>query len=117
MSDQAVAALADVLARENAALAAMDMHGATALLAEKRAALAALEGAATGAREPALARLRQLAAENRVLLERAMAVQSRVIALLVHAVREQTRPPCAFYGRGGTPGIVPALPLSMSARA
>jgi hypothetical protein len=95
----AVERLADVLARENAALAALDLAAVTRCLPEKTAALQALaparadEAASTAARA-AVARARALMAENRTLLERAMMVQNRIIGLIAGAMRE------AAGGRG-----------------
>lgn len=83
--------LAEVLARENAALATLDLAAAIALLSDKRAAAEAFARAA--AADPGLATpaLRDLAAENRRLLERAMAIQSRVLDILAGAVARPTQ--------------------------
>ena len=95
----AVERLAGVLARENAALAALDMAEVALCLPEKTAALAALVDARTGDATPAaaraaVARARALMAENRTLLERAMMVQNRIIGLIAGAMR------AAAGGRG-----------------
>jgi hypothetical protein len=94
--------LADTLAHENHALAALDLPRAAGLLDEKTramdgfvAAQAMLERGARGAlasdqgreAEQLAGRLRDLALENRRLLEHAIAVQGRVIGLVAHAVR------------------------------
>jgi len=89
--------LADILARENAALDAMDLSGAVALLPAKRAVLELLrttdatnvQGDQHPAMEAALNRLRTLAGENRCLLERALNTQSRVIALIASALPQR----------------------------
>jgi hypothetical protein len=89
--------LADILARENAALDAMDLSGAVALLPAKRSVLELLrttdatnvQGDQRPAMEAALNRLRTLAGENRCLLERALNTQSRVIALIASALPQR----------------------------
>jgi len=105
--------LADVLQTENAALAALNMPAAARLLPEKLAAAdafaAAQAGAAArrgggraGAELDALARrLRELAAENRRLLERAMLVQGRVIATVAKAARATAERTAPTYGAHG----------------
>ena len=107
MTEEA-AALADLLARENAALAALDFARATALLGEKQAATAAFAPSADDV--PAdVARLRGLIEENRRLLEHAIRVQGRVLGMVARALCSQ--PPC--YGAGGAPvpgaSVAPAL--------
>ena len=110
--------LADVLATENAALATMNMTAAASLLPEKLAAADAFAAAQataqhreSGAEEVELAalanRLQALAAENRQLLERAMVVQSRVIATVAKAARATAeRSALPTYGaRGGAHGL------------
>jgi hypothetical protein len=98
-------ALAAVLREENAALAARDLAAATALLARKQAAADAF--AARPAVPPGTpgaaalaAELRDLAAENRKLLERAMFVQRRVIEIVARAARGHSAAP--RYGRRGS---------------
>jgi len=122
MTDDPVEAaerLAAVLKRENAALAALDLRGATAMLAEKQAAaaelLAALAGG--GAPPPLHARLlRDLAGENRRRLEHAIAVQGRVIGLIARALRSAA-PPAPRYGATGAMAAGRAAPVALSARA
>jgi hypothetical protein len=108
------AALADVLTRENAALAALDFARATALLAEKQAAAGAFAATVEMAKDEALAaRLRDLVVENRRLLEHAMLVQGRVLGLVARALRA----PPPRYGAGGTPlRGAPVAPAVVSAR-
>jgi flagellar biosynthesis/type III secretory pathway chaperone len=97
MTKQAIEAanrLADVLARENAALKRMDFHAAIALVPAKQAALA--EMTRDGPPPPAASRfpgfqasaqrLRGLAEENRVLLERAITVQTRILGIVARAI-------------------------------
>src|SRR5690242_17328046 len=126
MSQELVTAavrLADVLQRENRALAAIDLVRAAGLLDEKRAAfdafaLAQAMAETTVARPDALAvatRLRGLAAENRTLLERAIAAQSRVIGIIARAVPPGPNPRYAANGALAQPGRPVALALSARA--
>jgi hypothetical protein len=118
--------LADVLATENAALTALNLPAAARLLPEKLAATDAFTAAQAGARAGARAgaqvgakeggapgrpsaeletvagRLRELAAENRRLLERAMLVQGRVIATVAKAARATAERTAPTYGARGT---------------
>ena len=108
-------ALAAVLARENAALAALDLPAATALLGAKEAALAAFAAMtppAAGARAlaPVLGELQALATENRALLARAIAVQSRVIALVASAGTPAAANGAAYRPRGSR--ALPARPAA-----
>jgi hypothetical protein len=117
--------LADALARENEALAALDLPRAAGMLADKQRAGDAFLAAQTllppgapaelgvAAREVA-ARLGTLAEENRRLLERAIAVQGRVIGTLARAARPETLGYGAHGGRAdaGRPGAI-----ALSARA
>ena len=120
--------LADTIARENAALDALDLPLAAGLLAEKHAAMVAFGAAdrlaqqtgpymmAGRQREEVLKqaeRLRTLAEENKRLLERAIAVQGRVIGTLVSGVR----PAVQRYGAQGSlhRAGVGAIALSSSA--
>lgn len=100
--------LADALDAENRALRALDLPAATALLTEKAAATEALAEARRAGATPggpdaaaAAARLRSLAEENRRLLERAIAVQNRIIGTLARAARQGAAP--SRYGAGGAP--------------
>ena len=103
---RAAGALADLLAEENAALQRMDFTAAVALLAAKEAALADMiaRGGAVPANPPppaatALARrLAQLAEENRALLERAIATQTRVVGIVARAA---CPPALQAYGAAG----------------
>lgn len=109
--------LADTLAQENAALAALDMPRAVAMLPAKLAATEAFTAAQAALhaapRRPPLspARLREAAVltralvaaahENRRLLARAIAVQGRVISIIARAARAAAAPPVG-YGAAGT---------------
>ena len=116
-------ALADVLARENAALAAMDLPAAAALLPAKTAALAALTAAGSpedfgpGAADlvAAARRLNDLARDNHRLLERAIAAQQRVIGIVAGAAASAVPAGPSYRASGRlTPD---ARPLALSTRA
>jgi hypothetical protein len=124
----AVGRLADTIARENLALGALDLPLAAGMLAEKAAAIAAFNAADSLAqrtgpymlagrqREETLKqaeRLRALAAENKILLERAIAVQGRVIGTIVAGAK----PAAQRYGAKG--GLYHGAPgaMALSARA
>ncbi len=103
--------LADVLDRENTALRDADYAAATAMVAEKTAAIAGLTAA--GADLPAgitlplslraiAERLRDLMAENRRLLEIAMIAQARVVAVIAQATRRDQARRAPLYGRSGS---------------
>ncbi len=106
-----------VLEAENGALARMDLTGAAACLGDKQAAVAALP--ADPPRTPALRdtarRLCQAADENRLLLERAIGVQSRVLEIVRDAVA--LRGADSRYARGGAPACAPCAPVSMVIKA
>ena len=104
--------LADVLARENAALKRLDYASAVALVPAKETALAELtqQQAGQGTPPPITGqgkiepvqmrsgqRLGALAAENQVLLARAMAVQTRIL----HIVARACLPPPVVPPYGG----------------
>jgi hypothetical protein len=92
--------LADTLAEENAALAALDLPRAAAMLADKQRVVAdflAARDAQSAAMpdaiiEPLARRLQALSQENRALLERAIAVQGRVIGVIARAAAPATGP-------------------------
>jgi flagellar biosynthesis/type III secretory pathway chaperone len=110
---QAAGDLVALLEHENRMLAALDLAAAAALLPGKQRATNALVAARKHAGIPpqlspearhrvtALAeRLRSLAAENRHLLERSIAAQGQVIAVIARAAR--SRPAMsACYGPTG----------------
>jgi hypothetical protein len=114
--------LADALARENEALAALDLPRAAGMLAEKQRAADVFFAAQTllpdGTPDPAVrdvaARLGTLAEENRRLLERAIAVQGRVIGTLARAVRPE---PLGYGARGGRTVTSRPGAIALSARA
>ncbi len=114
-----------VLLAENAALAALDFNGAMALLAEKEAAAQgfsaaqAAGGAVASLRARALElghSLALLGESNRALLERAIAVQGRVIGMVTEAARQAVPPP--GYGQRGRPApAARAAAMALVARA
>lgn len=91
-----------VLEAENAALLRPDVAGLGALLAEKAAATSGLLPLPDTPESKVLAqRLRTVAADNQRLLERAMAVQSRVVELVARAAQRAARD-AGRYGAAGT---------------
>ena len=124
----ASAALATLLEHENRLLEALDLAAAAALLPAKQGAAAAFlraqahtkAGGIAPAGRAAMtglgARLRTLAAENRRLLERGLAAQGRVIAVIARAVR--AHPPTAprYGATGALAGPRTPAPLAISAR-
>jgi hypothetical protein len=119
--------LADVLARENAALQGLEITRACALLAEKTAAmeafvaaqlnLNALSGLDRYELEALASRLRKLAAENKTLLERNITVQRRVIGIVAQAGRSALTRSAPRYGAKGRPAEASPMALALSARA
>ena len=114
--------LSEALLRENTALAALDLMQAVALLEEKTGAVERFAAAARLADAPlvdrrttlqAAHRLRDLADENRRLLEHAIKVQSRVVGCIRQAAN---RPGVdRRYRRGGKPETALAAPVTMLA--
>jgi hypothetical protein len=113
--------LTDVLTQENEALKRLDYAAAVALSPVKEAALASLTKQPVGqALPPSLValgrRLGSLAAENQVLLERAIAVQTRIVRIIARA----GTPPPAVARYGGYGGRAPsrrAAAMAISTRA
>lgn len=105
----AAARLVQVLKAENAALLALDAPAAAALLEEKLAAARGL--AEASAQRPAARQtpesaglalqLRDLAEENRRLLEHAILVQSRVLDMVARAARHGAAQSSGRYGASG----------------
>lgn len=103
--------LAATLERENAALAALDLPRAVAVLADKQQAVAALADIQAvpmphPAAERMARRLQALAAENKRLLERAIAAQGRVIGVIARAAAPSTAPAGYGIARGHRPAAV-----------
>src|ERR1700733_9749149 len=116
MTDERVTAaqgLADVLERENEALKRLDFPAAVALLPAKEAALAELtKSSVAPMKQTSVAqRLGALAAENQVLLERAIAVQTRIVRIIARAYA----PPPAATRYGGQGRRIPSSPAAAPA--
>lgn len=109
--------LADTLEAENAALAALDLPRAVGLLADKQHAVEGLTAAQTPApsnpaAERVARRLKALALENKRLLERAIAAQSRVIGVVGRAAAPAVAPTGYATLRGQRPAA-----FALSAKA
>ncbi len=93
--------LASVLGAENEALERLDLARAAGMVAAKEAALAAIATAPRPDTER-LAALGELARANQCLLERGIATQARVLALVADAARAALarEAPAACYGVG-----------------
>ena len=127
---QSATTLADTLAAENRALSDLDFTSAANLFGAKLRAtdafVAAHARAAAAPGEPrdrrrlvgdVVTRLRELTAENKRLLERAVLVQGRVIGAVVRAVPKVTRG-VPRYGSGGALTETSRVwPMALSARA
>lgn len=89
--------LTAILQQENAALTALDFQAATSFLEAKQAAISAFELARKSAAEPlrmdAVSRLRAASFANATLVERAIAVQRRVIEMVLAAVPKRDTAP------------------------
>jgi hypothetical protein len=120
--------LAEALRAENEALARLDLNQAAALSTGKRQASDAFaaafdaaqrtgskaEGTERATAEEISGRLRELSAENRRLLERAIDLQSRVIETIAGAAKG---PGPGTYGERGDRRAARTNPLSLSSRA
>lgn len=113
MSQELIAAarlLGAMLAEENAALTALDLPRAGSMLPNKERAVTGFLKACDAERTatlnatiaPLAQRLQSLSEENRALLERAIAVQGRVIGMVVRAAAPRVAP--SGYSAQGTPG-------------
>ncbi len=102
--------LAQALAEENDALERLDLARAAAMLAAKEAALAAVADAPPPD-ATRLATIGRLARDNQRLLERGIATQARVIALVAEAARDAMArdAPSACYGAAPRHGAPMAL--------
>lgn len=118
---EAAVRLADALALENEALNSLDLARAAKMLSEKQRAadafIAVQAIASAGADQTEAARqlaerLGELARENRRLLERALAVQGRIVGILARA----TRPQASCYSARGKQGAPRRGALTLSAR-
>jgi hypothetical protein len=110
--------LANVLAEENAALKRLDFSAAVALVGAKEAALADLTAPpALPFPRTALARhLVTLAAENQILLERAITVQTRVVRIIARA-NAPLPAEIHYNGYGRPPNPRRARAFALSTRA
>jgi hypothetical protein len=132
MTDELLAAaarLANMIATENAALAAFDLSTAAANLAGKESAAAAFAAslrAHTAPVEPHRRRdaemvgrrLASLVQENRRLLERSIAAQRHVIEIIARASRRELVSGATRYGAFGAPiAAMQARPIAISSRA
>jgi hypothetical protein len=110
--------LADLLAQENEALKRLDYLAAAELVPAKEVALGELEKAPRGSTvQTGLGqRLSALAIENQALLERAIAVQTRIVRIVARAstpVAATTR----YNGYGGRAPQTRAAALAVSTKA
>jgi hypothetical protein len=118
---QAAQRLADLLKQENAALTRMDFPAAVALVPAKEAALADLTKQPKIIKLPSpLVALGQLlgglATQNQILLERAIAVQTRIVRIVARA--GAPKPSVTRYGgHGGIARPPRATALALSTRA
>lgn len=123
--------LAEALRAENEALAKLDLPAAAALATPKMQATDAFAAACTAAQRTGTkvagpergtatemaTRLASLSAENRRLLERAVAIQSRVIETIAGAARPAQNGP-AGYGAAGRYRAPPTTrPMAIATRA
>jgi len=95
---EAFARLEAILRAENEALARHDAPAATSMLQEKLAAAEALSASGLSLEDGEC--LRTLAAENRRLLEQAIKVQGRIVAMVARAAQASS-PGVARYGAQG----------------
>jgi hypothetical protein len=132
MSPELIAAavrLADALAQENSALAALDLPRAAGMVDAKTRAMeafAAAQALAAAGLQPAdsreeaeqlAARLRDLAQENRRLLEHAITVQGRVIGLVARAAPASGQGDARYGSDGGLTGGKRPEGIALSSRA
>lgn len=126
----AAKSLTEVMARENVALRAMDLVQAVALLEQKGRATAAFSTASAAAAASGLSpaqrrhaieqignQLRELAADNRALLERAMLVQRRILGTVAEAAPKAMAGAPRYDARGGVDGGRRLAPVALSTRA
>ena len=126
----AATTLAAILTAENAALATLDLPRAAQLVPAKRAATDAFTdahasfaatGHPTGTAHDMLAtaatHLRDLAAENRRLLDRALATQSRVLDIIAEAVPRASAQAPRYNPTGALVDRSRALPVAITASA
>lgn len=99
--------LYDILVIENQALRDVDFRTAGQILPHKQACIDALVAArqqtseAHGLLADGVVRLERALEENRLLLQRAMQVQSRIMSLLAQAARSDAPMGTGYGARGG----------------
>lgn len=120
----AAIALADILAAENDALSVMDVSKAVSLLAAKQSATDQLIVAQSSGHLPRTAeamaaaeRLRILAIDNKLLLERALVAQSRLLACIARAVPAAVARNRNYAASGASASMTRPPPVALSARA
>lgn len=121
---EAAQTLAEVLAQENEALLRLDFPAAATLLSAKEAALLRLtqDGPVKSVTDRAPdvvalgARLTNLAAENRQLLEQAITVQTRVLGIILRAAADSV-PPVNYAPNGQKAPPRRSSAMTLSAQA
>ena len=118
--DTCIAQHEALLIAENSALSRMDIEAVAALTAEKNRLVNLLRDfQSSPSRPPDLAGrtrvggLARASNDNKALLERAMLVQRRLMAIVATAAQ----PPPTGYGKSGAAAAAAALPRAMIARA
>ena len=116
----AVDRLTAIVEQENVALTAMDFSTSIALLEMKRSAIATFELAGKVTGEPRrldeIARLRAAVLANKILIERAITVQRRVIeTVLAVAPKRDTAP--RYSADAGVARAFRTAPMTLLARA
>lgn len=111
--------LTAILQQENAALTALDFQAATAFLDVKQAAIAAFEQARASAGVPLrmdeVTRLRAASFANATLVERAIAVQRRVIETVLAAASKREIAP-RYRADAGIARARRTAPMALLAR-
>lgn len=125
--EEAIARLLAVLRTENTALVDQDFSLVGSFVGEKRMALDALNALAASPdaghaeRDDAAAQrlgpeLKAVVEENRRLLEQAILVQNRIMAILAGAAR-QAQMPAGYAARGNRPRLAAAGAVALIVRA
>jgi hypothetical protein len=85
--------LVEVLRQENAALKQLDFSGAVSFVPAKECALLIVAGSVSDVPSDVIRLLADLAAENRMLLEHAIAVQTRIVQIVARGSTPSPRYP------------------------
>ncbi len=116
--------LCGLLEAENAALRRMDIPAATQIVDAKgratdrlAAAQQALAAPYDSSIRPHAARLRELGLENRLLLERAIVAQDRVLACIARAIPRALANEMGYGASGAEARRMLSRPVALSARA